>query len=146
MAEQPLTRQRAITWWGALFIASVFGTAFVMWRWYHGQRLWLGILLYAALFVCASVLGARADAKRIRQSVGEGVQALVNPAPLWALAVLVIELLILIFLGWSWLWRSTLPLPAGIVAGFKWARQESAPSAPANGEKKPPKAMDFWKP
>ncbi|KPL09632.1 hypothetical protein AMJ85_06365 [candidate division BRC1 bacterium SM23_51] len=145
MAEQPLTRRRAIIWWGTLFVVSVLGTAFVMWRWYHGQRLWLGIPLYAALFVCASVPGMRVDPEKIRKSVGTGLRALVEPAPFWALAVVVIEILILVFLGLDWFWRTTLPLPAGIVAGYKWARQGEAPGAPAKDDKESPKAVDFWK-
>ena len=144
-AEQPLTRGRAITWWGGLFAVSVFGTAFVMWRWYPDRRVWLLVLLYTALFVCASVLGVRADPEKVRKSLGVGVRALVKPAPLWALGVLVIELLILILLGWGWFWRSTLPLPAGIVAGFKWARQGGAPSEPDKAEKERSKELDFWK-
>ena len=145
MASEPLTRQKAITWWIGLFVISVLGTAYVMWRWYYGRRLWLGVPLYAALFACSSVLGAHANSEDLRKSLGAGLRTLIVPAPLWALAVLIIELLTLV-VGWGWFWRSPLPLALGVLSGCLWARQAPvvAPAAPKGEEA--PAPMDFWKP
>lgn len=146
VAKQPLTREKAIVWWIALFVISVFGTAFVIWRWYRGQRLWLGILLYGLLFVCASVPGTRANPDEIKKSIGAGLRTLIVPAPLWALAVAVLELLTLVFLRWDWFWRSPAPLALGVIAGYLWARQEQPPDASASKKDKDmPPPVDLWK-
>jgi len=146
VADQPLTREKAIVWWIVLFVLSVFGTAYVMWRWYHGQRLWLGIPLYGALFYCASVLGIQADPAEIKKSIGAGLRTLIAPAPLWALGVVVIELLVLIFLGWGWFWRSPAPLALGVLAGHLWARQAQRPgTSVAPDDKDSARPMDIWK-
>jgi len=149
MSDQPPSRGKAIAWWAALFILSVFGTAFVMAHWYHGRRLWLGVPLYTALFVCSSALGMRADSEKVRRGLGEGIRALIEPAPRWALAVLLLEIVIFAALGWSWFWRTTFPLPAGILAGFKWAAQnpptdDKTTEKDGDSESKP--AVDFWNP
>ena len=146
MAKEPLTRQKAITWWIALFAISVLGTAYVMWRWYQGQRLWLGIPLYGALFVCASVLGTKADPEEIKKNLGAGLRTLIGPAPLWALAVVVIAALIWVLVGWDWFWRALGALALGVLAGLLWARQEQPPKPhDAKDDKAPHPPMDFWK-
>jgi len=146
VSKQPITREKAMALGAVLFCLSVFGTAIVIRRFYFGQGLWFGMPLYAALFACAAVMGSRAKPEEIRRSLGAGVLALVRPAPRWALGLLAVELALLVLCGWPWTWRSTLPLAAGIVAGYKWARQFPEPTEPAAPEKDAPPPMDFWKP
>ena len=153
MAEQAvMTRERAMAWVGGLFALTVLGTGFVCWRWYLGQCLGRIVVSYAALFVCAAVMGMRAKPDEIRHGLGRGLLTLIQPAPFWALGVVVILLSLPILCGWSlvnawpWMWRAPLPLAAGVVAGYKWARQQPAAGKPSSSEKEAPPPMDLWKP
>jgi len=143
--EKTISREKAITWWAVLFMISVFGTAFVMWKWYPTKSLLRLVPLYSALFVCSSIMGTRADREALRQSIGAGLKALIEPAPMLALGVLALEVLVLVLLGFSWAWRSIAPIGLGVLAGAVWARQ--GPGAPpGKDEKDKVEPVDLWKP
>lgn len=143
MADKPMTREKAIVWWIVLFVVSVLGTALWISHKYHSARLWLGLPLNTALFVCASVWGMGARPEEIKKGLGPGLKAL--PVSQWALAVAVIELLLWILVGWKWFWRSPAILALGLVSGCIWAQQEQPPAAP-EGEGEEPPPVDLWKP
>ena len=158
MALAPPTRQQATAWCASLFVVAVIGTAIVF-RWkYSSVGLLLGLPLNAALFVCASRMGQRANFDEIRRGIGPGLQTLVGPAPAWALASLALIVLIQIAIGWGWgfslpvrfliLGLSFFPLSLGIIAGNKWALQFGPPEDKIKfkSRKVDEPTIDIWKP
>jgi len=147
MADRTISRQRAVTIWGGLFLVSLVATAWVAaWK-YHWRGLWLGMLLYALLFVCAAAMGARADRGALNKGITEGLRGVIQPAPFWFLGFLAVALVMFFALGLDWVWRAIVPLTLGMLAGIKWAQQEAPPPTlePKRKEEDLP-PVDFWKP
>jgi hypothetical protein len=138
-----MTREKAAMWGGVLFGLSIVVTGIVLRK---SPRLWIGLPLFTALFACSAVVGLQASREKIRASLGEGLRAVAESAPLWGLGALVVIVLIGRFAGWSWFWRSSFPLAAGLLTGLLWPRPEKPPEEAPKTEQEGPPPMDFWKP
>ena len=147
MGDETISRGRAHAWWIICFFLAVV-VNLIMAKQSVKPRfgiLLLGGALYSALFFVSWLMGAKADLEELKKGVVDGLRALIEPAPILILLVIILEILIF-FLGWPWFWRTLAPLACGIVAGTRWAKSEILEEPPPSLKKKEGPSIDVWKP
>jgi hypothetical protein len=146
VADEPITRGRAITWTVIFFVLAVIVNLIGLKMSVKPSfgKLLLGTGLYTAVFFVCWAMGTKADMEELKKGVVDGLRALIEPAPFLILVVIILEILIF-FLGWPWFWRTLAPLACGIIAGTRWAKSE-IPEEPVPSKKKDGPSIDVWKP